>query len=160
MEALSLAPEQVAGLAGQYRLVLVNTNGEYGDSVILGTLRLRPNDSARRYAWVLPTLGRIRGERPLAGEFTSQSSTVPNYPNEWEPATPDRPAVELIGQIIYFGGIDAMDGAGERLLIRGVAASGFAGTWEHDGGIERVMDTVSKRFLEDPGGYFCASRTG
>jgi hypothetical protein len=159
-QATSVAPDQLARLAGEYRLTLVNTRGEYGDSVIRGTLRLWPNDSGRRSAWVRPTFGRIRGERPLAGEFTSHSSTVPSYPNEWEPASPDRPAVELIGHTIYLGGIDAMDGAGERLLIRAVAASGFTGTWEHDGGIARVMDTVTKRFLEDPGGHFCASRMG
>jgi hypothetical protein len=159
-ERSALGPEALARLAGEYRLVLVNSRGEYGDSVILGTLTLWPNDSVRRYAWMVPAIGRLRGERPLAGQFTTQSSTVPNYPNEWEPATAENPVVELIGSTIYFGGIDAMDGSGERLLIGTATAAGFSGTWEHDGGIARVMDTVHKRFLQDPGGHFCASRTG
>jgi hypothetical protein len=157
-ETAALGPEQLERLAGEYQLVLVNTRGEYGDSVTRGSLTLWPNDSARRYAWVVPTIGRLRGERPLAGRFTSQSRTVPDYPNSWEPATPDRPVVELIGTTIYFGGIDMMDGSGERLVIQGTTPTGFAGTWAHDGGIERVMDTVHKRFLEDPGGHFCAWR--
>jgi hypothetical protein len=152
--------EQLARLAGEYRLVLVNTRGEYGDSVVRGTLTLWPNDSARRYAWVHPVLGRFPGERPLAGRFTSHSGTVPSHPSAWERATADHPAVELIGSTLFLGGIDMMDGSGERLDIRTAALDGFAGTWGHDGGIGRLLDTVNKRFLKDPGGHFCAWRTG
>jgi hypothetical protein len=129
----ALGPDQLVRLAGEYELVLVNTRGEYGDSVSRGLLTLWPNDSARRFAWVSPEVGRIPGERPLVGRFVSRSPTIPSYPNQWESATPDRPVVEVIGTTLYFGGIDMMDGGGERLAIRTASATGFTGVWHHDG---------------------------
>jgi hypothetical protein len=139
-------------------VVLVNADGEYGDSVVFGTLRLWANDSARRYAYVTPHTGRLRGERPLAGAFDSRSPTVPSYPNQWEPGGAERPAVELIAQTLYFGGIDANGGAGERLQITYVGRTGFMGIWRHSGGIEVTIDTASGRILHEPSGYFCAIR--
>jgi hypothetical protein len=150
--------EDLAKLAGTYELSLVNADGEYGDSVSHGRLTLWANDSVRRYAWVTPSIGRIPGERPLTGTFASRSATVPSYPNLWEPAGPDRPAVELIGPTLYFGGIDAMDGGGERLEITAISGAGFGGTWTFDGGIAMTIDTATGRRIRDPGGYFCAVR--
>jgi hypothetical protein len=145
-------------LAGRYEITFVNVDGEYGDSVASGTLMLWPNDSARRYAYVTPQIGRQRGERPLAGSFDSRSSTVPSYPNSYEPATPERPAVELIESTLYFGGIDATDGAGQRLQITRVGSSGFTGLWRYSGGIEVTIDTATGRIVREPSGYFCARR--
>jgi hypothetical protein len=145
-------------LAGGYELTLVNSEGGYGDSVVRGRLDLWPNDSARRYAWLSPTIGRIRGERPLSGAFETQSSTVLSYPNPWNLASANNPAVELIGQTLHFGGIDMMDGAGERLRITSVSPAGFWGTWAHDGGIEMTIDTATGRRVREPSGYFCAVR--
>jgi len=159
-EAPPPRPEALAALAGEYRLIFMNTQGEYGDSITRGILTLWPNDSVRRYAWVKPSLGRIPGERPLAGSFRSEAPELSSYPNQWEPSTAEHPAIELIGQTLFFGGIDALDGAGERLVIGAVTASGFAGTWQYDGGIEHLLDTVQGRFLRDPGGHFCAFRQG
>ena len=152
--------EQLSELAGEYEVILLNTQGEYGDSVVRGRLTLWPNDSARRYAHLVPAMGFITGERPLAGRFESRSPTIPSYPNEGEPATPERPEVEVIGRTLYLGGIDMMDGSGVRLEIRTAGAEGFAGTWTRSLGVARVLDTVQKRFLDDPGGHFCALRRG
>jgi hypothetical protein len=150
--------DALAALAGKYEVILVNADGEYGDSVVPGTLTLWANDSARRYAYVTPHIGRLRGERPLAGAFDSRSPTVPNYPNRWEPGGPDSPVVELIAQTLYFGGIDANDGTGERLQITQVGPSGFIGIWRHSAGIEVTIDKASGRMLREPSGYFCAIR--
>ena len=150
--------ETLATLAGTYELILVNSEGEYGDSSARGRLRLWANDSVRRYAYVKRSLGRLVGERPLAGEFSSRSSMVSSYPNAFEPARPDHPAVELIGRTLYFGGIDMMDGGGERLEITAVDRNGFAGVWRFDGGFEMTMDVATGRRVREPSGYFCAVR--
>ena len=154
------SPKQLVELVGEFDLILLNTQGEYGDSLIRGTLTLWPNDSARRYAHLVPALGYITGERPLVGRFESQSPTIPSYPNDGEPATPERPVVAIIGRTLYLGGIDMMDGGGARLEIRTATAEGFVGTWTRSLGMARVVDTVQKRFLQDPGGHFCALRRG
>jgi hypothetical protein len=151
-----LSADQFAQLAGHYDLILVNSEGEYGDSVVRGTLTLWANDSARRY--MSRSIGRYPGERPLAGRFESLSATVPSYPNRWDPGGPERPAVELIGPTLYFGGIDATDGAGQRLQVTEIRATGFAGRWEYSGGIEVTVDTASGRVVRDPSGHFCAAR--
>jgi hypothetical protein len=145
-------------LIGGYELILVNSEGEYGDSVVRGRLDLWPNDSVRRYAWVARTVGRVRGERPLFGAFESLSSTVPSYPKPRNPADGNNPAVELVGQTLYFGGVDRMDGAGERLQITSAGPTGFSGTWAHEAGIEMTVDSATGRRLREPGGHFCAVR--
>ena len=66
----------------------------------------------------------------------------------------------LVLSALYLGGIDMMDGSGVRLEIRTAGAEGFAGTWTRSLGVARVLDTVQKRFLDDPGGHFCALRRG
>jgi len=153
-----LRTETLATLAGTYEVILVNSDGEYGDSLARGRLRLWANDSVRRFAYVTPSLGRYPGERPVAGEFSSESQMVPSYPNAYEPARPDQPAVELIGRTLYFGGIDMMDGGGERLEITTVGRKGFEGVWRFDGGIGITIDTATGRQVREPGGYFCAFR--
>jgi hypothetical protein len=157
-EAVAPNASSLVALAGDYELTLVNSHGQYGDSLVRGQLRLWPNDSARRYAFLTPTVGRRRGERPLAGAFTSQSATVPSYPNRWHPGGPTGPAIEVSGQTLYFGSIDGMDGSGERLRITGLSAGGFWGTWAHEGGIESAFDATTGQRLREPSGHYCAVR--
>jgi hypothetical protein len=157
-EAMPPDGAELVKLAGGYELTLVNSEGGYGDSVVSGKLNLWPNDSVRRYAWVTRTIGRIPGERPLAGALETQSLTVPSYPNPWNVASPDSPAVELIGKTLYFGGIDAMDGSGERLRISSISQAGFWGTWAHEAGFEMTIDSATGRQARELGGYFCAVR--
>jgi hypothetical protein len=40
---------QLAALAGRYEMTLVNSEGQYGDSLVRGILVLWANDSVRRY---------------------------------------------------------------------------------------------------------------
>src|SRR5262245_2858359 len=110
----SAAPgsDQLAALAGRYEMTLVNADGEYGDSIVRGVLVLWANDSARRY---MPrSIGRLPGERPLAGKFESHSTTVPSLPNSYEPGTQVDPAVEVVGATIYLGGLEYSDAGGNR----------------------------------------------
>ncbi len=122
------------------------------------SLDLWPNDSVRRYAWVARTIGRVRAERPLFGAFASRSSTVSSYPAPRNPAGADDPAVELIGQTLYLGGADMLDGGGERLHITNVSPTRFSGNWTHAAGIEMTVDSATGRRLREPGGHFCAVR--
>jgi len=149
---------ELVKLAGGYELTLLNSEGGYGDSVVGGRLDLWPNDSIRRYAWVAHTVGRVRGERPLFGAFESRSSTMPSYPKLRTPGGTDDPAVELVAQTLYFGGVDRIDGTGERLQITSISVRGFAGTWTHDRGIEMTVDSATGQRLREPGGHFCAVR--
>jgi hypothetical protein len=50
------------------------------------------NDSARRY--MARSIGRLPGERPLAGRFESHSTAVPSLPNSYQPGTQE-PACRL-----------------------------------------------------------------
>lgn len=161
-DTAQVAADALAGLAGTYEVVFVNSEGEYGDSLGKGTLTLWANDSSRRFASVSDgrALGRFPGERPVAGKFVSQSALVASYPNTYDPDRPNQPAIEMIGHTIYFGGIDMLDGSGERLEITRVRRDGFVGRWHYDGGIAIVVDTMKGRRVRDPGGYFCAQRTG
>jgi hypothetical protein len=149
---------ELVKLAGGYELTLVNSEGGYGDPVVRGRLNLWPNNSVRRYAWVARTVGRVRGERPLFGAFESRSSTMPSYPKLRTPEAADDPAVELVTQTLYFGGVDRIDGTGERLQITSISLTGFSGTWTHDRGIEMTVDSATGQRLREPGGHFCAVR--
>jgi hypothetical protein len=150
------APDQLAGLAGRYEVTLVNANGEYGASVVRGVLLLWPNDSVRRY--LPPTTGRRAGERPLAGKFESQSSTVASVPNSHPSGTPEDPAVEMVGATICLGGLEYSDAGGDEPTVQEISASGFRGRWAHDPGFSVTVDSASGRVVGEPGGYFCARR--
>ncbi len=149
-------PDQLAARAGRYEMTLVNVNGDYGDSIGRGVLVLWANDSARRY---LPrTIGRRPGERPLAGKFESQSNTVPSVPNSYEPGTPEDPAVEMVGDTIYLGGLEYSDGGGNHLRVQEITPTGFRGTWVYSPGFSVTVDSATGRVLREPSGYFCARR--
>lgn len=145
-------------LAGKYDLTLVNTGGEYGDSVGRGVLELRANDNARRYIRARPDSARIVGERPLAGSFQIRPG-APWY-NQPDQASRSHthPGVGLMDQLLMIGGIDVTDGSGEFLNITAVSPDGFWGRWTWNGGIAAVYDTRLKRALKPPTGHFCASR--
>jgi hypothetical protein len=148
---------RLAGLVGKYDMTLVNSGGEYGDSVVHGTLVLWANDSARRY---LPrAVGRLPGERPLTGSFHSESVTVPSYVNQSE-SEADAPAVEMIGATLYLGEGDATDAVGERLQVEKITPAGFVGTWTHSEGFSVTRDSATGRVVRDPSGYFCARFEG
>jgi hypothetical protein len=154
--ARPLSASQLAELAGRYDVALVNSEGEYGDSVVRGTLVLWASDSARRF---MPrTIGRIPGERPLTGTFESHSTTVSSYPNRYDPGGPDGPAVAIIGSTLYLGGVDGTDAVGERLVVEELTPTGFAGAWGHSGGFSVSVDTATGRVVREPSGYFCAWR--
>jgi hypothetical protein len=134
-------PRQLAALAGRYEVILVNWAGEYGDSLVRGTLVLWANDSGRRF---MPrTIGRRPGERPLAGRFESQSTTVSSYPNQYEPGSQIDPAVEMIEATIYLGGVDYSDAGGHRLGVKEITSSGFVGMWTYDGGFSVTVDSAT-----------------
>ena len=145
-------------LAGRYDLVLVNTRGEFGDSVQRGVLELWVNDSTRRYATIARRLGWFPGERPLAGAY-EETTPAGRHPRD-DRASRDRsrPGVELIGPTLFMGGIDMMDGGGERLLIKSVRTDGFWGVWHWDGGLAVMIESATKRQLANPAGHFCAWR--
>jgi hypothetical protein len=145
-------------LAGQYDLILINTLGEFGDSVQRGTLELWVNDSLRRFGSMRQRLGGIRGERPLAGAYRETFPARGQGRDDRASRDRARPGVELIGPTLYMGGIDMMDGGGERLLIRSVRPDGFWGVWHWDGGLAILIDTTTKRRLANPAGHFCAWR--
>jgi hypothetical protein len=147
---------QLAALAGSYDMTLVNSEGEYGDSLVRGTLVLWANDSARRY---MPrTIGRLPGERPLAGSFESHSSTVASVPNQVEPERPGEPAVEMVDATVYLGGLEYSDAGGNRLGVREVTPTGFRGMWTYAPGFEVTVDSATGRVVREPSGYFCARR--
>jgi hypothetical protein len=149
-------PDQLAALAGRYEMTLVNVNGEYGDSIVRGILVLWANGSARRY---LPrAIGRRPGERPLAGKFESESSTVPSVPNSYEPGTPEDPAVEMAGDTIYLGGLEYSDGGGNHLGVQEITPTGFRGTWIYSPGFSVTVDSATGRVIREPSGYFCGRR--
>jgi hypothetical protein len=149
-------PAQLAGLAGRYDLALISNVGEPSDSLVQGVLVLWANDSARRY--MPPTIGRRPGERPLAGSFESQSTTIPSVPNGYEPGTAEDPAVEMVGATIYLGGLEYSDAGGHQLTVQEINSGGFRGAWSYDPGFSRTVDAATGRELRDPGGYFCAVR--
>jgi hypothetical protein len=149
-------PAQLAALAGRYELVLVNSNGDYGDSLVHGTLTLWPNDSARRY---MPrTIGRLPGERPLAGTFESRSSTVRSYPDRQSSGSRDEPAVEMVEATIYLGGAESGDAGGDRLGVQALTPTGFAGMWTYSRGFAVTVDSATGRVMQEPSGYYCARR--
>jgi hypothetical protein len=148
--------DQLAALPGRYEMTLVNANGEYGDSIVRGVLVLWANDSARRY---LPrSIGRRPGQRPLAGKFESQSITVPSVPNSYEPGNPEDPAVEMVGDTIYLGGLEYSDAGGNRLGVQEITPTGFRGTWTYSAGFSVTVDSATGRVVREPSGYFCARR--
>jgi hypothetical protein len=137
-------------------MTLVNENGEYGDSIVRGALVLWANDSARRY---LPrNIGRRPGERPLAGKFESESSTVPSVPSSYEPGTPEDPAVEMVGNTIYLGGLEYSDRGVNHLRVQEITPTSFRGTWTYSPGFSVTVDSATGRVLQEPSGYFCARR--
>ena len=149
-------PRQLAALAGRYEVILVNSEGEYGDSLVRGTLVLWTNDSARRF---MPrTIGRRPGERPLTGRFESQSTTVSSYPNQYEPGSQDDPAVEMVEATIYLGGLEYNDAGGHELGVKEITPTGFVGVWTYDGGFSVTVDSATGHVVREPSGYFCAWR--
>ncbi|SRR5882762_5692050 len=162
--ATPLVWDRIEELAGRYVLTLVNTGGEYGDSVERGALELWVNDSTRRFAGLRPRLGRLPGERPLAGAFESQSRRESDYRDNRASHDREGPGVELVGPallgggpVLFMGSPDATDASGERLRVRAVSPDGFWGTWSSELGFAVVIDS-SKRVLANPGGHFCARR--
>ena len=151
--------EQIAGLAGAFALVLVNTvTGWTPLGPRDGALELWPNAPARRGGWPERTLGRKAGPRPLVGRVQlAASGDVPGYELA-AVAGSDHPEVEVVGADLHFGAPDAVDGAGYVLRIVHVSPSGFWGTWTYSLGIGAVMDSATGRRLEDPAGFFCAVR--
>jgi hypothetical protein len=147
-------PDQLAALAGRYEMTLVNANGDYGDRVMRGVLVLWPNDSARRY---LPrSISRRPGERPLAGRFESQSSTVSRVPNAYQPGTQENPAVEMVGATIYLGGLEYSDAGANQLTVQQITPAGFGGKWLYASGFSVTVDSATGRVVREPNGYFCA----
>ena len=152
-------------MVGRYDLALVNTRGEYGDSVERGVLDLWLNDSTRRFAWVKPGLGHVPGERPLPGAFESQLPRGSGARDTRASRDPERPGVEVIGPLLFGGGpvlfmgsIDVMDASGERLRIRAVSPEGFWGTWGSELWDRCCRGHRYERVLANPAGHFCALR--
>lgn len=149
-------PAQLAALGGRYEVTLVNSKGEYGDSLVRGNLLLWANDSARRF---MPrTSGRRPGERPLAGRFESHSTTLPSVPNQYEPGSRDNPAVEMVEATIYLGGLEYSDAGGNELEVKEITSGGFRGVWTYSRGFSVTVDSASGRVVREVGGYFCAQR--
>jgi hypothetical protein len=148
---------ELAALAGRYEVTLLNSEGQYGDSLVSGTLVLWANDSVRRY---MPrTIGRRPGERPLAGRFESHSSTVESVPNRYEHGGRDAPAVEMVGATIYLGALEYSDAGGNQLEVKEITSTGFRGVWTYARGFSITVDSATGRVVRDPSGYFCARRT-
>jgi hypothetical protein len=144
-------------LAGRYEMTLVNSEGQYGDSLVRGILVLWANDSVRRY---MPrTIGRRPGERPLAGRFESHSSTVESVPDPYEPEGREDPAVEMVETTIYLGGLEYGDAGGNQLGVKEITSTGFRGVWTYALGFSVTVDSATGRVVREPSGYFCARRT-
>ena len=149
-------PQELAALAGQYEVTMVNSEGEDGDAPVSGTLLLWANDSVRRF---MPrTIGRRSGERPLAGRFESRSTMVSSYPDHSVPASQKDPAVEMVEATIYLGGLEYSDAGGDRLEVKQITSNGFIGVWTQDGGFSFTVDSASGRVVREPSGHFCARR--
>jgi hypothetical protein len=147
---------ELAALAGQYEVSLVNSQSESGDSLIHGRLVLWVNDSSRRH--MPPTVGNRPGDRPLAGEFASYSTTVPSVPNQYEPGSEDHPAVEMVGATIHLGGLEFSDAGGTELRVKEIVSTGFRGEWIHSTGFSVAVNSATGRVVPEPKGYFCARR--
>jgi len=146
---------QLASLAGRYNVTLVNSEGEYGDSLVHGSLVLWANDSARRY---MPRMiGRLPGERPLAGRFESRPTAVSSHPNPQQPGSREESAVEMVEGTIYLGG-EPSDAGGDQLAVKEITSTGFVGVWTYSGGFSVTVDSATGRVVREPSGYFCAWR--
>ncbi len=147
---------ELADLAGQYEVSLVNSQSEDGDSLVQGRLVLWANDSSRRH---MPSnIGRRPGERPLAGRFESHSTTLPSVPNQYELGSQDHPAVEMVGATIYLGGLEFSDAGGTELRVKEITSTGFRGEWIHSAGFSVAVDSATGRIAPEPKGYFCSRR--
>jgi hypothetical protein len=145
---------ELAALAGQYEVRLVNSQGEDRDSLVHGTLVLWANDSSRLH---MPrSIGRRPGERPLAGSFKSHSATIPSVPNQNEPGSRDHPAVEMVGATIYLGGLEFSDAGGTELRVKEITSTGFRGEWRQSTGFSVAINSATGRIVPEPKGYFCA----
>ena len=158
-EARPATSEEIAGLAGVYSLMLVNTiSGWVPLGSRPGSLELWPNAPDRRAGWPPRTLGRLPGPRPLVGRVRLVASGgAPAYELAAVPGSHE-PEVEVVGAELYFGAPDPVDASGTVLRISHVSRDGFWGTWSFDSGIGMVMDSATGRRLENPAGFFCAFR--
>jgi hypothetical protein len=138
-----------AGLAGDYDLIEVRT--QPGTGVSSGRLHLTPLDSIARAGAVGGAVRDLIGWlEPITGD------------SSWRPEAgsrdPDHPGAVLAGDHLVLGQTGGFDGHVERLTITAVAPDGFWGWWKAEPGWEIAVDSVSRRVLPDPAGYFCALR--
>ena len=150
-----VAPDStaVAGLAGLFRLLTVNTAPGYDGYVGRGGLRLAPTDTLERY-YVTDLLSgaprrRAAGERPLAGAYEA-----PDH------AYRDTAEVEWGGEggRLYVGCRRCLDGSPTGYRIDWVSPGGFGGRWENaQSGIGVAVDRRGRR-LPNPSGHYCATR--
>jgi len=153
------------GLAGEYRIRLVATDGRRSGASADGSVRLRPaEDSLRRPAPVLGirdsfTVLPLRGAAKL--DAASLGATIPGDAASDDPMAPGvlvierrpRQAHEPVSILLRLGA-DAnrreavrFDGGFLALTVRRMDRAGFAGTWASGAG------------GTDAAGYFCAERT-
>jgi hypothetical protein len=151
-------PERSYELVGSYALTMINSQGDYGDSVTTGLLDLWPNDSARQYRSQKPGPPGSTPERPLAGAFDQEYPPLSGSTDLRSSRDSKHPGAELRGRELYMGAIDGVDGWNDALTLVRVDSAGFWGTWSSSTGILYYADSVTGRRLANPAGHFCAIR--
>ena len=138
---ISVAP---LALAGDYELIQVHTQPA-GGRVTAGRLHLAPLDSAAR-------AGASGGPvRDLVGWLESADADSLRSVRQRR--------VVLAGQHLLVDQAEYAEGGAHNLEITAVAPEGLWGWWKADRGLA-LTETVSRRVLPDPAGYFCALRLG
>jgi hypothetical protein len=137
-------------LAGDYELIQVQTQPVAG-AVNSGRLHLATLDSTARAGAVGGAVRDLIGWlEPTDGPRLSGTNAASRDPAQ--------PGVVLAGEHMMVGDAGLSDGHVDRFTITAVAAEGFWGWWEATQGWEVALDTVTRRVLPDPAGYFCALR--
>lgn len=139
-------------LAGQYELIQVRTQPVSGVTSV-GRLHLERPDSLARAGSVGGAARDLIGWlEPIQGDTT------------WRPGAGSRdstrPGAVLAGDHLRLGQPGRPEARLEHLTITAVAPEGFWGWWKADPGFEIRTDSVTRRVLPDPAGYFCALRVG
>lgn len=135
-------------LAGAYRIIMmpmasVDTTTRVFEVVLQAT------DSLERFP--PRQVGRYPGERPLTGYYIDGPIVG------LHPAGTKRP-LAMIGEQIWIGDYDTLDGARFLLHPTRMGGVGFSGDWRWDGSFEVTFDSRGREITW--GSSFCAIRIG
>jgi hypothetical protein len=145
-EQSTLASGQIGALAGNFRLVRVETAAPDGLFETLEHLHLAVADSSTR----------VRSRERGLGKWPRQDLQLVGRVSVAGFARPD--TAEVDAGVLFTGCRDCTDASPTVHHILNVTPEGFTGTWRNDQtGIAVLVDAQGAR-RQNPAGYYCARR--